>query len=107
MLSLPAHITSSGGLGFLDALTLLFAGLKLTGYSDWSWWWVLSPLIATWSLSLIALTAGILWAWWRGRFRFSDIPQCIRQTPVFLRVAVAIVVLVPIMTAILLGVFLT
>lgn len=25
-------------------LTVLFVGLKLTHYIDWSWWWVLSPL---------------------------------------------------------------
>lgn len=25
-------------------LTVLFVGLKLTDYIDWSWWWVLSPL---------------------------------------------------------------
>ena len=24
--------------------TLLFIGLKLTDYIDWSWWWVLAPL---------------------------------------------------------------
>ena len=25
-------------------LTLLFVGLKLTNYIDWSWWWVLAPI---------------------------------------------------------------
>lgn len=25
---------------------LVFLGLKLTGDLSWSWWWVLSPLIA-------------------------------------------------------------
>ena len=25
-------------------LTVLFVGLKLTNYINWSWWWVLSPL---------------------------------------------------------------
>lgn len=25
-------------------LTILFIGLKLTNYIDWSWWWTLSPL---------------------------------------------------------------
>lgn len=25
-------------------LLLLFVGLKLTGFIDWSWWWVTSPL---------------------------------------------------------------
>lgn len=30
--------------GFSTLLTVLFIGLKLTHYIDWSWWWVLSPL---------------------------------------------------------------
>ena len=29
---------------FLEYLTLLLIGLKLTGYIDWSWWAVLAPL---------------------------------------------------------------
>jgi len=29
---------------FLYALTILFIGLKLTNYIDWSWFWVLFPL---------------------------------------------------------------
>lgn len=29
---------------FYQLLTLLFVGLKLTGYIQWSWWWVLSPI---------------------------------------------------------------
>jgi len=36
--------SSSGGIGFIGVLTILFIALKLTGYIDWSWWWVLSPL---------------------------------------------------------------
>jgi hypothetical protein len=36
--------SSSGGIGFCGLLTILFIGLKLTNYIDWSWWWVLSPL---------------------------------------------------------------
>jgi hypothetical protein len=34
----------SGGINFFGLLTVLFIGLKLTGYIAWSWWWVLSPL---------------------------------------------------------------
>ena len=33
-------------MSFLKALTLLFIGLQLTGQIDWSWWYVLCPLIA-------------------------------------------------------------
>lgn len=32
-------------IGLLDLLLVLFVGLKLTGYIDWSWWWVLSPIL--------------------------------------------------------------
>jgi len=34
----------SGGAGFTSLLTVLFIGLKLTGYITWSWIWVLSPI---------------------------------------------------------------
>ena len=36
--------SSSGGIGFVGLLTILFIGLKLTGYIAWSWFWVLSPI---------------------------------------------------------------
>lgn len=36
--------SSSSGNGFVGLLTVLFVGLKLTGYIEWSWLWVLSPL---------------------------------------------------------------
>jgi len=32
------------GPGFLGLLTILFIGLKLTGYIAWSWLWVLAPI---------------------------------------------------------------
>jgi hypothetical protein len=35
---------SGGGIGFFGLLTILFVGLKLTGYINWSWWWVFAPL---------------------------------------------------------------
>lgn len=36
--------SSSGGIGFVGLLTILFIALKLTGFISWSWLWVLSPL---------------------------------------------------------------
>jgi hypothetical protein len=33
-----------GGMGVLGWLTILFIGLKLTGYITWPWWWVLAPM---------------------------------------------------------------
>lgn len=35
---------SDNSISFLQALGILFIGLKLTGNIDWQWWWVLSPL---------------------------------------------------------------
>jgi hypothetical protein len=34
----------TGGSSFTTLLLVLFIGLKLTHYIDWSWWWVMSPL---------------------------------------------------------------
>lgn len=44
--------SSSSGIGFLGLLAVLFIGLKLTGYIDWSWWWVLAPLWIGWAIVL-------------------------------------------------------
>jgi len=35
---------SSSGIGFSGLLTVLFIGLKLTGFINWPWVWVLSPI---------------------------------------------------------------
>lgn len=54
--------SSSGGIGFVGLLTILFIGLKLTGYIDWSWWWVLSPIwiSAMVVIAILAIAAGFL-----------------------------------------------
>ena len=41
------------GLGFFEALTLLFVTLKLTGVIAWSWLWVLSPLWLTFAVAVV------------------------------------------------------
>jgi hypothetical protein len=43
-MSTETKTTATGGIGFGGLLTVLFIGLKLTGYITWSWLWVLSPL---------------------------------------------------------------
>jgi hypothetical protein len=54
--------SSSGGIGFVGLLTILFIALKLTGYIDWSWWWVLSPLwICTLVTIVIISIAGVVY----------------------------------------------
>ena len=48
--------SSSGGLGFTGALTILFIALKLCHVINWSWWWVLSPIWISFSI-LLAIIA--------------------------------------------------
>jgi len=56
--------SSSSGIGFTGLLTVLFIGLKLTGFIDWSWWWVLSPVWISLSLVVMLLAIiGIIGAW--------------------------------------------
>ena len=62
--------THSGGIGFTGLLTILFIGLKLTGYIDWSWWWVLSSLWISFAivlgiLAIILVIAGFVAAFGR------------------------------------------
>lgn len=40
---------------FIYALQFLFIGLKLTDYIDWSWWFVLLPLIILGVINFIAI----------------------------------------------------
>lgn len=50
--------SSSGGIGFVGLLTIVFITLKLTGYLSWSWFWVLSPVwISTCVLLAVAAIA--------------------------------------------------
>ena len=52
--------TFSSEVNILTSLmTVLFVGLKLTGYINWSWWWVLAPLWIPVCIALILLL-GIL-----------------------------------------------
>jgi hypothetical protein len=46
---------SSGGIGFFGLLQVMLIGLKLTGNTDLSWWWVLSPI-----LCIVGLVAAII-----------------------------------------------
>jgi hypothetical protein len=49
-----AAAASSSGAGATGLLGVLFVGLKLTHYIDWSWWWVTAPFWAPMVL-LVAL----------------------------------------------------
>ena len=55
------------GLGFADALTLLFIALKLTNQISWSWVWVLSPVWISASVLAVLGIAIILIGRWNER----------------------------------------
>jgi hypothetical protein len=44
---------SSNGIGFPSLLTLLFVALKLTHVVNWSWWWVMSPMLIVFGIVLV------------------------------------------------------
>ena len=46
---------SSGGIGFFGLLTIVFITLKLCKVIDWSWWWVLAPILIPTGLMLCVL----------------------------------------------------
>lgn len=48
---------TGGGVGLFGLLGLLFIGLKLTGYIDWSWWLVLLPIYG--GLAFVALIVAL------------------------------------------------
>lgn len=57
--------SSSGGIGFIGLLTIVFITLKLTHVIAWSWVWVLSPIwislaIVAAILVVVLLVAGII-----------------------------------------------
>ena len=47
--------SSSGGIGFVGLLAIVFIVLKLVGTITWSWWWVLSPLWIPFVLWLVVV----------------------------------------------------
>ena len=43
------------GIGLGGILFVVFFILKLTGYIDWSWWWVTAPLWIPFAIAMIFL----------------------------------------------------
>lgn len=52
-----ARNASGGGVGFVGLLTVVFVVLRLTGFIDWAWWWLASPLWIGAALALGAIGA--------------------------------------------------
>jgi len=54
--------SSSGGIGFVGLLTIVFITLKLTGFIAWSWLWVLSPILISFGIVILVLIAFAVFA---------------------------------------------
>lgn len=48
---------SSGGVGVLGLLGVVFVTLKLCGVIDWSWWWVTAPFWGGLAVLLVFIAA--------------------------------------------------
>jgi len=46
---------SSSGIGLFGMLGIVFVTLKLTGYINWSWWWVMLPFWGGFALVVVIL----------------------------------------------------
>lgn len=44
----------------IDLITIVFVVLKLTEVIDWSWWWVLSPILISFALVIIVLIIALI-----------------------------------------------
>lgn len=45
--------SNGGGIGFCGMLAIVFIALKLTGFIDWPWLLVLSPIWGFWLLVIV------------------------------------------------------
>jgi len=57
------------GPNFLGLLTIVFITLKLTGYINWSWWWVLAPMWGGFALALAIMVIVLVVAFFMGKFK--------------------------------------
>lgn len=51
----------SGGIGFCGLLTICFIVLRLTGFIDWEWWWVLAPLWVPLAIALLVVVIAAIY----------------------------------------------
>jgi hypothetical protein len=47
--------SSGSGIGVLGLMGVMFIGLKLTGYINWPWVWVLAPFWGAFLLAIVFL----------------------------------------------------
>lgn len=53
-------ISVTVGPNFFALLTIVFITLKLTGYINWSWWWVLAPIWGVFAAALVIMVIVLL-----------------------------------------------
>ena len=49
--------SNGGGIGFFGMLAIVFIACKITGFIDWPWWLVLSPI---WGVLLLVVVVAIV-----------------------------------------------
>ena len=52
--------SASGGIGFVGLLQLVFIVLKLTGYIEWPWLWVMAPAWISFILWLLVVVGFVI-----------------------------------------------
>jgi len=57
---------TSGGIGFIGMLMIVFITLKLTHVIDWSWRWVLSPIWIGYFTLFVIMAIGLFIIWIKG-----------------------------------------
>lgn len=62
---------SSGGIGLGSLLLVLFIALKLTGYINWSWLWVLAPAWIPLGIVVVVLLIFLLAIPFGGKIRIK------------------------------------
>lgn len=53
--------SASGGIGVVGLLGVVFVTLKLTGYINWSWWYVTLPFWGGLALVVVLLVIVFIW----------------------------------------------
>ena len=61
--------STSGGTSILGLLGIVFVTLKLTGFIDWSWWWVTAPFWGLFALLTVILIIALIAAALKPRHR--------------------------------------
>lgn len=84
-MSSSSSSSSSGGIGFFGLLTIVFITLKLTGYINWSWWWVLSPAIFCVIVWLLVVIGVFVYLYKEEKARIERVNRNIYKKPDILK----------------------